>query len=438
VREKMIWNEKYECMPRKDLNELQLSRLKAIVYKVYDRVPFYRESFDKAGFKPDNLKSMDDLRRIPFISKKDLRDNYPFKLFAEPMSNIVRIHSSSGTTGKPVVAGYTQNDINMWAELMARSLMCAGANSNDIIQNSYGYGLFTGGLGIHYGGERMGATVIPSSGGNTKRQVMMLQDFGTTVLTCTPSYALYIGEVAAEEMGIDIRTLPLRIGVLGAEPWSDNMRKEIEIKLGIDAMDIYGLTEVLGPGVSMECEQKNGLHVFEDHFIAEIIDPDTGEPLPYGETGELVFTSLTKEAFPVIRFRTRDITSLNPEPCGCGRTVARMRRVSGRTDDMLIIRGVNVFPSQIESVLMEIEEVEPHYEIVVERKGSLDDLQLRVEVNERLFSDEIRKLEAVQRRIQNELESVLGISIKVTLVEPKTIERSEGKAKRVRDLRPKE
>jgi phenylacetate-CoA ligase len=434
----MIWNEKYECMPRKDLNELQLSRLKAIVYKVYDRVPFYRESFDKAGFKPDNLKSLDDLRRIPFISKKDLRDNYPFKLFAEPMSNIVRIHSSSGTTGKPVVAGYTQNDINMWAELMARSLMCAGANSNDIIQNSYGYGLFTGGLGIHYGGERMGATVIPSSGGNTKRQVMMLQDFGTTVLTCTPSYALYIGEVAAEEMGIDIRTLPLRIGVLGAEPWSDNMRKEIEIKLGIDAMDIYGLTEVLGPGVSMECEQKNGLHVFEDHFIAEIIDPDTGEPLPYGETGELVFTSLTKEAFPVIRFRTRDITSLNPEPCGCGRTVARMRRVSGRTDDMLIIRGVNVFPSQIESVLMEIEEVEPHYEIVVERKGSLDDLQLRVEVNERLFSDEIRKLEAVQRRIQNELESVLGISIKVTLVEPKTIERSEGKAKRVRDLRPKE
>ena len=434
----MIWNEKYECMPRKDLNELQLSRLKAIVYKVYDRVPFYRESFDKAGFKPDDLKSLDDLRRIPFISKKDLRDNYPFKLFAEPMSNIVRIHSSSGTTGKPVVAGYTQNDINMWAELMARSLMCAGANSNDIIQNSYGYGLFTGGLGIHYGGERMGATVIPSSGGNTKRQVMMLQDFGTTVLTCTPSYALYIGEVAAEEMGIDIRTLPLRIGVLGAEPWSDNMRKEIEIKLGIDAMDIYGLTEVLGPGVSMECEQKNGLHVFEDHFIAEIIDPDTCEPLPYGETGELVFTSLTKEAFPVIRFRTRDITSLNPEPCGCGRTVARMRRVSGRTDDMLIIRGVNVFPSQIESVLMEIEEVEPHYEIVVERKGSLDDLQLRVEVNERLFSDEIRKLEAVQKRIQNELESVLGISIKVTLVEPKTIERSEGKAKRVRDLRPKE
>ncbi|HGE70693.1 TPA: phenylacetate--CoA ligase [Candidatus Poribacteria bacterium] len=433
----MIWNEKYECMPRKELEELQLSRLKAIIHKVYDRVPFYRESFEKAGFKPSDLKSLDDLKRIPFISKKDLRENYPFKLFAEPMSNIVRIHSSSGTTGKPVVAGYTKNDIDTWAELMARSLMCAGAGPNDIIQNAYGYGLFTGGLGIHYGGERMGATVIPASGGNTKRQVMMLEDFGTTVLTCTPSYALYIGEVA-KEMGIDIRKLPLRIGVFGAEPWSDNMRKELEAKLNIDAMDIYGLTEVIGPGVSMECEQKDGLHIFEDHFIAEIIDPETGEQLPYGETGELVFTSLTKEAFPVIRFRTRDITSLNPEPCKCGRTIARMRRVSGRTDDMLIIRGVNVFPSQIESVLMEIEETEPHYEIVVERKGMLDELEVRVEVNERLFSDEVRKLEAVQRKLQNEIESVLGISVKVTLVEPKTIERSEGKAKRVKDLRPKE
>jgi phenylacetate-CoA ligase len=434
----MIWNEKYECMPRKDLNDLQLSRLKAIIHKVYDRVPFYHESFDKAGFKPSDLKSLDDFRRVPFISKKDLRDNYPFRLFAEPMNNIVRIHSSSGTTGKPVVAGYTKNDIEMWAELIARSLMCAGARPGDIIQNGYGYGLFTGGLGVHYGAEKMGAIVIPISGGNTKRQVMVMQDFGTTILTCTPSYALYIGEVAREEMGIDIRDLPLRIGVFGAEPWSDNMRKELESKLGIDAMDIYGLTEVLGPGVSNECEQKDGLHIFEDHFLAEIIDPNTGEPLPYGETGELVFTSLTKEAFPVIRFRTRDITSLNPEPCKCGRTLVRMNRVSGRTDDMLIIRGVNVFPSQIESVLMEIEEAEPHYEILVERKGNLDELGLRVEVNEKIFSDEVRKLEAIQRRIQNEIESVLGISIKVTLVEPKTIERSEGKAKRVKDLRPKE
>lgn len=433
----MIWNEKYECMSRKELNDLQLSRLKAIIYKVYDRIPFYKESFEKAGFKPSDLRSMDDVQRIPFISKKDLRENYPFKLFAEPMNNIVRIHSSSGTTGKPVVVGYTQNDINMWAELMARSLMCAGAGSNDIIQNAYGYGLFTGGLGIHYGGERMGATVVPVSGGNTKRQVMIMEDFGTTVLTCTPSYALYIGEVA-KEMGIDIKNLPLKIGVFGAEPWSDNMRKELEAKLNIDAMDIYGLTEVLGPGVSMECEQKDGLHIFEDHFIAEIIDPDTGEPLPYGETGELVFTSLTKEAFPVIRFRTRDITSLNPDQCKCGRTIARMGRVSGRTDDMLIIRGVNVFPSQIESVLMEIKETEPYYEIVVERKDMMDDLEVRVEVNEKLFSDEIRKLEAVQTRLQNEIESLLGISVKVTLVEPKTIERSEGKAKRVRDLRPKE
>jgi phenylacetate-CoA ligase len=433
----MIWNEKYECMSRKELEELQLNRLKAIVQKVYDRVPFYKESFDKAGVKPSNIKSIDDIKKLPFISKKDLRDNYPFKLFAEPMDNIIRIHSSSGTTGKPVVAGYTKNDIEMWAELMARSLMCAGATPKDIIQNAYGYGLFTGGLGIHYGAERMGATVIPASGGNTKRQIMMLQDFGTTVLTCTPSYSLYIAEVA-EEMGIDIKQLPLRIGVFGAEPWSDNMRNEIESKLNIDAMDIYGLTEVIGPGVSNECEQKNGLHIFEDHFIAEIIDPDTGEQLPYGETGELVFTSLTKEAFPVIRFRTRDITSLNPEPCKCGRTIARMHRVSGRTDDMLIIRGVNVFPSQIESILMQVEGVEPHYEIVVERKGTLDEIELRVEVTEKLFSDEIRKLEAVQRKIQNEIESVIGISIKVTLVEPKTIERSEGKAKRVKDLRPKE
>jgi phenylacetate-CoA ligase len=433
----MIWNEKYECMSRKELEELQLNRLKAIVQKVYDRVPFYKESFDKSGVKPSNIKSIGDIKKLPFISKKDLRDNYPFKLFAEPMDNIIRIHSSSGTTGKPVVAGYTKNDIEMWAELMARSLMCAGATPKDIIQNAYGYGLFTGGLGIHYGAERMGATVIPASGGNTKRQIMMLQDFGTTVLTCTPSYSLYIAEVA-EEMGIDIKQLPLRIGVFGAEPWSDNMRNEIESKLNIDAMDIYGLTEVIGPGVSNECEQKNGLHIFEDHFIAEIIDPDTGEQLPYGETGELVFTSLTKEAFPVIRFRTRDITSLNPEPCKCGRTIARMHRVSGRTDDMLIIRGVNVFPSQIESILMQVEGVEPHYEIVVERKGTLDEIELRVEVTEKLFSDEIRKLEAVQRKIQNEIESVIGISIKVTLVEPKTIERSEGKAKRVKDLRPKE
>jgi len=433
----MIWNEKYECMSRKELEELQLGRLKAIVQKVYDRVPFYRSSFDKAGVKPENIKELDDIKKLPFISKKDLRENYPFKLFAEPMNDIVRLHSSSGTTGKPVVAGYTKNDIEMWAELMARSLMCAGGTSKDIIQNAYGYGLFTGGLGIHYGCERMGATVIPASGGNTKRQILMLQDFGTTVLTCTPSYSLYIAEVA-EEMGVDIKQLPLRVGVFGAEPWSDGMRNEIEAKLGIDAMDIYGLTEVIGPGVSMECEQKDGLHIFEDHFIAEVIDPDTGEKLPYGETGELVFTSLTKEAFPIIRFRTRDITSLNPEPCRCGRTVARMHRISGRTDDMLIIRGVNVFPSQIESILMQVEGVEPHYEIVVDRKGTLDEIELRVEVTEALFSDEIRKLEAVQKKIRNEIESVIGISIKVTLVEPKTIARSEGKAKRVKDLRPKE
>jgi len=433
----MIWDEKYECASRKELEEVQLTRLKSIVQNVYEKVPFYKKSFDKAGVKPSDIKSLSDLSKLPFITKIDLREGYPFNMFAVPMKDIVRIHSSSGTTGKPVVAGYTRNDINMWAELMARTLVCTGATENDIVQNAYGYGLFTGGLGVHYGVERLGASVVPASGGNTKRQIMMLQDFGSTVLTATPSYVPYIAEVA-EEMGVDIRKLPLRIGILGAEPWSDGMRKEIESRLNIDAFDIYGLTEVIGPGVSIECREKDGLHVFEDHFIPEIIDPNTGEVLPYGEMGELVFTSLTKEAFPVIRFRTKDITSLNPEPCKCGRTMVRMARVSGRSDDMLIIRGVNVFPSQIESVLMQIEEAEPHYEIIVNKKGSLDDLELRVEVSEGIFSDAVRKLEAIQRKIQAELESVLAISVRVVLVEPKTIARSEGKAKRVKDLRPKE
>jgi len=433
----MIWNEKYECMSRGDIEELQLGRLKAIIHTVYEKIPFYKNSFDRVEVKPGDIKSLSDLTKFPFITKSDLREGYPFKMFAVPMQDIVRIHSSSGTTGKPVVAGYTRKDIDTWAELMARTLVCAGATGNDIIQNAYGYGLFTGGLGFHYGGERIGATVIPASGGNTMRQVMMMQDFGSTVLTATPSYSLYIGEVAAE-MGVDIRELPLRLGVLGAEPWSDSMRKEIEGKLNIDALDIYGLTEVIGPGVSVECEEKDGLHIFEDHFITEIVDPDTGESLPYGETGELVFTTLTKEAFPVIRFRTKDITSLNPDPCECGRTLVRMARISGRSDDMLIIRGVNVFPSQIESILMNMEEAEPHYELVVDKRGVLDELELRVEVSESIFSDEIGKLEAIQSKIQNEIESVLGISLKVTLVEPKTIERSEGKAKRVKDLRAKE
>jgi len=432
----MIWNEKYECISRKDLEAVQLTRLKAIIETVYEKIPFYRRSFDKARLKPGDIKSLGDLAKLPFLTKADLREGYPFKMFAVPMKDIVRIHSSSGTTGKPVVAGYTRNDIDTWAELMARTLVCVGVTEDDIVQNAYGYGLFTGGLGVHYGVERLGATVIPASGGNTKRQIMMLQDFGSTVLTATPSYVPYMAEVASE-MGIDIRELPLRIGILGAEPWSDSMRGEIESKLNINAMDIYGLTEVIGPGVSSECEEKDGLHVFEDHFIAEIIDPHTGEQLSYGETGELVFTSLTKEAFPVIRFRTRDITSLNLEPCKCGRTLVRMKRVSGRSDDMLIIRGVNVFPSQIESLLMNFEEAEPHYEIIVDKQGFMDTLELRVEVSESIFSDEIRNLEAIQGKIQNEIESVLGISLKVTLVEPKTIERSEGKAKRVRDLRPK-
>ena len=432
----MIWNEKYECMSRVALEDVQLGRFKAIVETVYERVPFYQKSFDRAGINPGDIRSLSALAKLPFTTKSDLRENYPFKMFAVPMKDVVRMHSSSGTTGKPVVAAYTRRDIDTWSELMARTLVCAGVNENDIIQNTHGYGMFTGGLGVHYGGERLGATVIPASGGNTKRQVMMLQDFGSTVLVATPSYVPYIVEVA-DEMGVEISELSLRIGICGSEPWSDSMRKSIESRININAMDIYGLTEVIGPGVASECQEKDGLHIFEDHFFPEIIDPNTEELLPYGETGELVLTSLTKEAFPIIRFRTRDITSLNPELCRCGRTLVRMERVSGRSDDMLIIRGMNVFPSQIESVLMNIEEAEPHYEIIVDKKGSLDILELRVEVNEDIFSGKIKQIETLQDRIQNEIRSVLAISLQVTLVEPKTIARSEGKAKRVKDLRPK-
>jgi phenylacetate-CoA ligase len=376
-----------------------------------------------------------DLRHLPFTTKIDLRDNYPFGLFAVPMEQVVRIHASSGTTGKPTVVGYTRRDINTWAELMARSLAAAGAHKNDIIHNAYGYGLFTGGLGVHYGAEKLGASVIPISGGNSKRQIVIMQDFGSTVLTCTPSYALFLAETA-EEMGVDFKKLKLKVGIFGAEPWSERMRDEIERKLGIQAIDIYGLSEVIGPGVSIECiEAKRGLHIFEDHFIAEIIDPQTKEVLPYGQKGELVFTTVTKEAFPLIRYRTRDISVLYPEPCKCGRTHVRMERVSGRSDDMLIIRGVNVFPSQIESVLMNIEGVEPHYLLFVDRQGNLDTLDLQVEVNEKVFSDEVKNLQSLGRRIEKEIKDLLGVSVGVKLVEPKTIQRSEGKAQRVIDKR---
>ncbi|HKK00675.1 MAG TPA: phenylacetate--CoA ligase, partial [Desulfuromonadales bacterium] len=364
-----------------------------------------------------------------------MRDNYPYGLFAVPLDQIVRIHASSGTTGKPTVVGYTRRDIESWSELMARSFAAAGAHRGDVIHNAYGYGLFTGGLGAHYGAEKLGASVIPMSGGNTKKQIMIMKDFGSTVLTCTPSYSLYLAEAAAEE-GIDIRALDLRIGIFGAEPWTEEIRAEIEDKLNIKAIDIYGLSEILGPGVAIECQEaQSGLHLWEDHFLAEIIDPETGDVLPPGELGELVITTLTKEGIPMIRYRTRDITRLIPEPCVCGRTHQRLQRMSGRSDDMLIIRGVNVFPSQIESVLVTIEGIEPHYQLIVDREENLDTLEIQVEVNEKTFSDEIKVLQNLSTRIRKEIKDLLGITCKVRLVEPKTIARSEGKAKRVIDRR---
>ena len=431
----MIYDIEFETLPREALEAIQLRRLQVTLEHVYATVPFYRKKFEEARITPNDIKSLDDLKQIPFTTKQDLRDNYPFGMFAVPMSNVVRIHASSGTTGQPTVVGYTARDINTWAKLMARALAAGGASSQDIIHNAYGYGLFTGGLGVHYGAEKLGASVIPVSGGNTKRQIIIMKDFGPTILTATPSYTLHLAEVA-EEMGISFHDLKFKFGIFGAEPWSENMRQEIEQKLNITAVDIYGLSEVMGPGVAIEChEAKKGLHIFEDHFIPEIIDPETGEVLPYGETGELVFTTITKEAFPVIRYRTRDITSLNIESCICGRTHIRMNRVSGRTDDMLIIRGVNVFPSQIESVLMEIDEVEPHYQLVVDREGKLDTLTVLVEVGERLFSDEVKVLQNLERKISENIKEYLGVSAKVKLVEPKAIARSQGKAVRVIDKR---
>ena len=431
----MIWDEEFETLPREALEALQLKRLAATLERVCATVPFYKKKFGDAGLKPADVKSLKDLNRLPFTTKLDLRDNYPFGLFAVPLEQVVRIHASSGTTGKQTVVGYTRRDINTWAELMARSLMASGAQKSDIIHNAYGYGLFTGGLGVHYGAEKLGASVIPISGGNSKRQIIIMQDFGSTVLTCTPSYALFLAETA-EEMGVDIKKLKLRVGIFGAEPWSEKMRDEIERKLGIQAIDIYGLSEVIGPGVSIEClEAKKGLHIFEDHFIPEIINPQTGETLPYGQKGELVFTTITKEAFPLIRYRTRDISVLYPEPCRCGRTHVRMERVSGRSDDMLIIRGVNVFPSQIESVLMNVEGVEPHYLLIVDRQGNLDTLEVRVEVNDKVFSDEVKNLQTIGRKIEKEIKDLLGVNADVKLVEPKSIQRSEGKAQRVVDKR---
>lgn len=405
----MIYNEEYETMPREALEAIQLRRLQTTVARVYNTVPFYKKRFDEVGVKVDDVSSLDDLRRLPFTYKDNLRDNYPFGMFTVPMDDVVRIHASSGTTGKPTVVGYTARDIQTWSELMARTLMAGGATRGDMIHNAYGYGLFTGGLGFHYGAEKLGASVIPISGGNTKRQVMIMTDFGPTILTCTPSYALLIAEVA-EEMGVDFREFNFKAGIFGAEPWSEQMREEIERKLNLKAMDIYGLSEIIGPGVSVECiEAQNGLHIFEDHFIPEIIDPDTEEVLPYGTPGELVFTTITKEAFPVIRYRTRDISVLYPEPCRCGRTIVRMGRVQGRSDDMLIIRGVNVFPSQIESVIMEIDGIEPYYQLEVAREGRLDTLTVKVEVNEKVFSDEVKNLQNMERKLEKNIKEMLSV-----------------------------
>jgi phenylacetate-CoA ligase len=431
----MIRDVENETRPRENLEALQLKRLQAVVERLYHLVPFYRRRLDETGVKPEDVRTLEDLRRLPFTVKQDLRDNYPFGMFAAPMNQIVRIHASSGTTGKSTPVAYTQRDLETWSELMARTMAAGGTHRGDIVHNAYGYGLFTGGLGFHYGAERLGAAVIPVSGGQTRRQIMLLQDFGPTVLTCTPSFALHLAEVG-QEMGVDFKNLQLRVGIFGAEPWTEAMRTEIENRLAIDAVDIYGLSEILGPGVSVECvEAKRGLHLFEDHFLAEIINPATLEPVPPGEMGELVITTLTKEAMPLLRYRTRDITSLTYAPCVCGRTLARMHRLRGRSDDMLIIRGVNVFPSQIEAVLLETPGVAPHYQLIVDREGQLDTLEVQVEVDEATFSDEVKQLQALAKNIERQIKDYYTVSVKVRLVEPRSIPRSEGKAQRVIDKR---
>ena len=430
----MIWNTDYETLPRGDIAGLQGERLGRLVDVLYRRVPFYRKKMESLGVKPHDVQGIADVVKLPFTTKDEMRDVYPYGLLAVDLKEIVEIHTSSGTTGKPVVDAYTAGDIEVWAEVMARTLAAGGTTRHDIVQNAYGYGLFTGGLGVHYGARKIGATVIPISGGNTKRQLAILQDFKSTILTCTPSYSLFLAEAAREE-GIDLGKVGLKAGFFGAEPWSESMRAEIEEKLRALAIDIYGLTEIIGPGVATECERQDGLHICEDHFYPEIIDPETGRVLPDGEKGELVITTITKEGTPVLRYRTRDITYLDHSPCACGRTSVRMHRVLGRTDDMLIIRGVNVFPSQIEEVVLKFEGVEPHYQLVVERRDQLDELEVQVEMNERMFSDEIKNLERTERSIEADLYATLNIHTRVRLVEPKSLARSEGKAKRIIDKR---
>ena len=426
--------DKVEALPRKDLELLQLASLREGVERLSATVPFYRENLSGANIKPDSIRSIDDLARLPFTTKADLRDNYPFGMLAVPLSQVIRIHASSGTTGKPTVVAYTAPDVALWSELMARVYAAAGVTKDDVVQNAYGYGLFTGGLGFHYGAEATGAAVIPVSGGNTRRQLMIMRDFGATVLCCTPSYSLLIAEVA-EQDGVDLKSLPLRVGLFGAEPWSERMRDEIESRLGILALNVYGLSEVIGPGVAVECPRKQGLHISEDHFIAEIVDPQTGEPVPGGEMGELVLTCVTKEALPLLRYRTRDRTRLFREPCSCGRTTVRMDRIVGRTDDMIIVRGVNVFPSQIETVLLEVGGVEPHYQIVVDRTSAyMDELDVLVEAPAHLYGDSDHLVQ-LEKRLTFEVQSTLGINCNVKMVGPREIERSEGKAVRVVDKR---
>ena len=430
----MFWEPDIETMGREELEQLQLERLESTLNRVYMNVPFYHKKFNETGIDIDSLRSLEDLCKLPFTTKEDLRNNYPYGLFAVPLREVVRIHASSGTTGMSTVVGYTRNDIKTWSNLVARVLTSGGVTKDDVVQIAFGYGLFTGGFGLHYGAERLGASVIPISSGNTARQIKIMQDFKTTALVCTPSYALSIADTI-KEMGININSLSLKYGLFGAEPWSEAMRQEIQDKLKIIATDNYGLSEVMGPGVAGECLERNGLHINEDHFLVEVINPDTLDPVPAGETGELVITTLTKEAFPVIRFRTRDLTRIIPEPCRCGKKFIRMSRVIGRTDDMLIINGVNVFPSQIEAILFDIEGTEPHYQIIVERKGHLDEVTVHVEVQESIFFDEMKKQHKLINQIKEKLASELGISVEVKIVEKKTIERTEGKAKRVVDLR---
>jgi phenylacetate-CoA ligase len=435
--EHIIWNKDIECMDREALRALQLTRLQQTVETCYERIPLYRRKFDEIGLKPGHIRSLSDLRHIPFTTADDLRENYPFGLFAVDKKDIVRLHGSSGTTGKPKIVGYTKNDIDMWSETVARVICAAGVGPEDVAQIAFGYGLFTGGFGLHYGLEKVGAMVVPLSGGNTERQLMLMEDFGTTVLIATPSYGLYLADEIGKR-GIDKSRLKLRLALFGGEGHTENMRSKIEQQLGILATENYGLSEIIGPGVSGECIYQDGMHIAEDHFLPEVIDPETLEPLPAGEKGELIFTSLTKEGTPVLRYRTRDISWLNEEPCRCGRTSARMAKVQGRTDDMLVIRGVNVFPSQIESVVMSTKEIEPFYEIVVYNEGYMDKIEVRVEFSDADMLDDYKKLDDLRNRIAHNLRTILSIDAKVTLVSSGTLPRFEGKGKRVIDKRTKE